>query len=97
VQERTSQYDERLGQWLKQYPEADANGDGILTLPEAEAFRQKRQPSGGAGSRKALTPTLRDVRYGEHPRQVLDFFRTESAKSIPGSHLLSRRRLCGRR
>ena len=29
--------------WLRQYPDADANGDGLLTVDEAKAYRQKLQ------------------------------------------------------
>ena len=32
---------QQLRQWLRQYPEADANRDGVLTVAEAEAYRQK--------------------------------------------------------
>ncbi|MCU0982769.1 MAG: CocE/NonD family hydrolase, partial [Pirellulaceae bacterium] len=32
---------EQLRGWLKQYPDADANRDGTLTVEEAEAYRQK--------------------------------------------------------
>ena len=33
--------EEQLRQWLEQYPEADADGDGVLTWPEAEAYRDR--------------------------------------------------------
>lgn len=33
--------EEQLERWLKQYPGADANGDGRLTVVEAEAYRQR--------------------------------------------------------
>lgn len=32
---------EQLATWLRQYPLADANGDGVLTIDEAEAYRKK--------------------------------------------------------
>ncbi|MFV1968496.1 MAG: CocE/NonD family hydrolase [Pirellulaceae bacterium] len=32
----------KLAQWLKQYPDADADKDGELTWKEAQAYRQKR-------------------------------------------------------
>jgi predicted acyl esterase len=32
---------EQLAQWLRQYPQADANRDGRLTVEEAEAYRKK--------------------------------------------------------
>lgn len=34
--------DEQLAKMLKRFPQADANGDGKLTLDEARAFRRKR-------------------------------------------------------
>lgn len=43
---------EQLAGWLRQYPQADSNGDGKLTIGEAEAYRQKlaKQPHDGAKS-----------------------------------------------
>ena len=36
------QYSQKqLGQWLKRFPQADADGDGKLTVEEANAFRKK--------------------------------------------------------
>lgn len=37
---------EQLEQWRKEYPAADADGDGVLTVEEAEAYRRRmtRQP-----------------------------------------------------
>lgn len=43
---------EQLRRWLRDYPEADANRDGTLTVEEAEAYRRKRE------ARKA-TPAVR--------------------------------------
>jgi len=34
---------EQLRQWLKEYPEADANHDGVLSIEEAKAYYQKLQ------------------------------------------------------
>lgn len=33
----------QLAEWLRQYPEADADGDGVLTAQEAEAYRRQRE------------------------------------------------------
>jgi predicted acyl esterase len=33
--------EEQLRRWLKQYPQADADRDGVLTWPEARAYRQQ--------------------------------------------------------
>ena len=34
---------EQLASWLKQFPQADANGDGVLTVEEAKAYRDRVQ------------------------------------------------------
>ncbi len=39
--------------------------------------------TGACGQGPKLTPTEADVAYGGHPRQVLDFFRAESADPAP--------------
>ena len=39
---------DQLAQWLKRFPQADANKDGVLTIAEALAFRDKAQGGGGA-------------------------------------------------
>jgi len=39
--------EQQLGQWLKRFPDADANGDGRLTVEEAEAYRQKLRGRAG--------------------------------------------------
>ncbi|MHC4753413.1 MAG: hypothetical protein ACYTFW_26565, partial [Planctomycetota bacterium] len=41
--EPNSKNNARLRKALELYPEADVNGDGILTLSEAKAFRQKQR------------------------------------------------------
>lgn len=84
-QQATSATDERLAGYLKRFPAADANADGVLTRPEAKAFHAKRsrQQKGGGKARKGLTPTEADVRYGDHPRNVLDWFRAESDVPTP--------------
>jgi hypothetical protein len=38
---------EQLARWLKQFPKADANGDGVLTIGEAKAYRAEVQGGGG--------------------------------------------------
>ncbi len=56
----TTATDAQLRHWLKQYPEADANGDGRLTVPEAEAYRQKLQrgQSGQTGKGQPKKPSF---------------------------------------
>jgi len=71
--------DARLKRFFRRYPEADANKDGQLTKEELRAFRRlhkKRRPKGPA-------PDSRDVAYGSHRRQVLDFWKAESDTPTP--------------
>ncbi|MEO1526705.1 MAG: hypothetical protein AAFX06_14815 [Planctomycetota bacterium] len=42
-----SKLDQRLKEALAKYPEADTNNDGVLTLEEAKAFRQKMRSRNG--------------------------------------------------
>lgn len=87
--EADSTTDARLKRALGRYPKADANGDGVLTLSEARAFRQKQRgrqqknkgKSVAAGKRPK--PTFADVKYGPHERNVLDFYQAKSGKSTP--------------
>ena len=46
---QTSANNQRLKQALKRFPDADANKDGVLTLDEAKAYRNKRK----GGQKKA--------------------------------------------
>ena len=90
AQQKTSEDDARLAKWLKRFPQADANGDGILTMAEANAYRQKlqskrggRKAKGKGAAAKRLSPTVKDVRYGPHARDVLDFYKTDSDSPTP--------------
>lgn len=44
--------EQQLKRWLKRYPEADANGDGRLTVAEVEAFRQQMRAQRGGGRQR---------------------------------------------
>jgi hypothetical protein len=63
--QQTSQNNQRLKDGLAQYPEADANKDGILTMEEARAFLQKRRDQGGGGAKEQKTtifkPTAKEL------------------------------------
>ncbi|MFM8639361.1 MAG: alpha/beta hydrolase fold domain-containing protein [Planctomycetota bacterium] len=66
---------ERLKKFLQRFPQADANGDGVLTESEARAFRQTKQngkASASAAPRGPRAPAQADVAYGPHARNVLD-------------------------
>jgi alpha/beta hydrolase fold len=76
---------ERLQGYLKEYPDADSNGDGTLSIEEAKAYLQKSL--GGKKKKAASTatppPTIADVDYGPHDRNVLDFWQAKSDKPTP--------------
>ena len=76
----TSENNARLKKGLKDYPEADTDGDGILTLKEARVFLKKaaggeKKSSGGSGdSDKAI-----EVPKEELERDDLEKFEPEGA------------------
>ncbi len=63
---------DRLAEWLKKYPESDANKDGVLTRDEARAHRQTLQTERREDRRRGAPPTHVDLKYGPHPRNVID-------------------------
>lgn len=80
---------ERLQKYLKQYPDADANKDGTLSLEEARAYLLKLRggksadTAAPAASESKLPPTFADVHYGPHERNVLDFWKAKSDQPTP--------------
>jgi acetyl esterase len=79
-----AQSPEQLVELLKRFPEADANKDGTLSLEEAREYRAKMQRERPQPIRaSAPAPTQADVSYGPHERNVLDFWRAESATPTP--------------
>ncbi|MDZ4847665.1 MAG: alpha/beta hydrolase [Pirellulaceae bacterium] len=97
--ERRESNQDRLPQLLKRFPDADANKDGTLTEEEAIAYRSKNQkretttdrknqsPNQAKNSKEAAAgrgqPTQKDVAYGTHERNVLDFYQAKSDKPTP--------------
>ncbi|MFA5193857.1 MAG: alpha/beta hydrolase fold domain-containing protein [Verrucomicrobiia bacterium] len=83
--------DEQLQQYLKRYPDADANKDGKLTFEEARAYlkklRKSGQPQAGKGASKAAallpTPDHKDVSYGLHERNVFDLWLAKPGQPTP--------------
>lgn len=73
------QTDERLQKLLKRFPAADKNKDGILTRAEAIEYRNKIRNV----QANAVKPTLGDVKYGDHARNVLDFYQAKSDQPTP--------------
>jgi acetyl esterase len=81
--ELTSQTHEQLKQWLRQFPDADANSDGVLTQSEAQAYRAKiRQARQGQVAGK-VKPDHADVKYGPHERNVVDLWLAKDAGPRP--------------
>ncbi|QDT27191.1 alpha/beta hydrolase family protein [Gimesia panareensis] len=79
------QPDERLQKLLKRFPDADKNKDGILTREEAREYRQQLQKRQNRNARpaNAVKPTFADVKYGDHARNVLDFYQAQSDQPTP--------------
>ena len=79
----------QLQELLKQFPAADANGDGQLTLDEARTYRQKMTAKGKRTAKPAPSgaarpaPTRANVPYGPHERNVLDLWLAKSDVPTP--------------
>jgi len=56
--EPTSKTNERLRQAIEQFPDADADGDGVLTLTEAKAYLAKRKTRRSAEANRPKQPDL---------------------------------------
>ncbi len=63
---------EQLARWLKQFPEADENGDGKLTVQEALDYRdearrlQKKPKRGGKKTAPKFDPGWMETRFPDH-------------------------------
>lgn len=80
AQERSSENDERFARVLERFPQADANGDGILSRDEAHVFIERRKAALAEREVRnaAPTPTHADVSYGEHRLQAFDIWLADS-------------------
>ena len=60
----------QLDRWLKRFPAADANGDGKLTLAEAQKYRQQLQPTrekrGGVSKTFRIDPGWNQDEFPDH-------------------------------
>lgn len=84
TQQRRVPNAERLSELLKRFPDADTNKDGTLSEQEARDYRAKmteRRPRQNQANR--VPPTHRDVSYGDHSRNVLDFYQAQSDRPTP--------------
>lgn len=60
---------DRLARWLKRFPKADLNGDGKLTLEEANTFRRSldtNRRKGGVPRQFQVDPGWQEERFPEH-------------------------------
>lgn len=85
----------RLQQWLKQYPDADTNRDGVLTPEEAQAYARTIRGAGPARKNKERAaksdgrqekkpaPTHAGVSYGPHERNRFDLWLAPAARPTP--------------
>ena len=76
---------ERMAALLERFPEADTDGDGVLSREEARAYMVKRmEERGGAfGGAGRVRATKVNEKYGTDERNVLDFWVAESEKATP--------------
>ena len=79
--------DPKLQQWLKKFPAADANGDGVLTESEARAYKKSGKQAKSAKKTEAgsggAAATQAGISYGPHARNLLDFWRAKSDRPTP--------------
>jgi len=74
-EQETSKNSPYLQQFLERHPEADLDSDGILTRKEIYNWRNIKYLN------TAITHS--NIAYGEHPRQVLDFWQATSDTPTP--------------
>lgn len=84
----------QLQRWLKRFPAADANGDGKLSLTEAQAFRQQTQRDGGGrkggGAPKTFKvhPGWQQDHFPEHaicyktPTEIAKLYKSQSRDAV---------------
>ena len=87
AQTKPPESDPRLQKWLKKFPQADANHDGVLTEAEARAYKKSGKKSKTSkdpeAGNKDSTPAQTNVSYGPHERNILDFWRAASDRPTP--------------
>jgi len=87
--EKAPQNSDRAKKILKRFPDADLNGDGILTRKEFREYRAKNRRS--SQDNNAPKKTARNVRfeaarnmaYGKHEKQVLDVYWNKDLTNAP--------------
>lgn len=74
---------ELLERLLKQYPQADTNRDGKLSVEEFRALRERLGKGKSQAQRAIRKATFTDVKYGPHERNVLDFWKADTKEPAP--------------
>ncbi len=75
---------EQLSAFLKHYPAADANRDGLLSAEEAQDYRRiKMAARRPAEPNKASAPTHANLKYGPYESNVLDLWVSPSNRPSP--------------
>ena len=86
VAQLTSETDAKLREMLRADHRADTDENGVLTAAEAAAFR-KHQKEARARQEEAIRrgpkPTMENVAYGPHERNVFDFWKVEANAPTP--------------
>ncbi|MDF1824427.1 MAG: alpha/beta hydrolase [Verrucomicrobiales bacterium] len=76
---------EKLAELLKKFPDADTNGDAVLTEEEALAYRAARKVGTDRAGKKSTRqePTHADVSYGDDEKNRFDLWVPEKEESDP--------------
>ena len=76
--------DPRSERFLKRFPQADTDKDGVLSREEFRAYRRKAKRGNKEAPRTpGIPPDHANVAYGPGKRQVLDLFLAESEHPTP--------------
>jgi acetyl esterase/lipase len=81
--ERTSANTPFLRELLDRFPAADVDANGVLTEAEARAYQQRMKGAAAPPATNRVAPTLANVSYGPHARNLLDFWKAEAPKPTP--------------
>lgn len=83
----TSETNEKLKAALEKYPQADLNGDGLLTWAEAKKYRDQMRSSQQSGKSAPLgypvEPTHPELVYGPYERNQLDLWQANVSEPAP--------------
>lgn len=77
----SAQSAEQLSKLLKRFPQADANADGVLSVEEAIAYRDKAGKN--ADGEKHPEPSIAAGSYAADPDCLFDLWKAEGGKPAP--------------